>query len=100
MKSPGWPLSSRTGSRQARGSRTREGLVTGHLWKELPELLCRVWKKKGWLLLEDWKLKHQGGLGAKGLGLGDDGASGLGVLPTKAGMQQRLGRPEWLTGLG
>lgn len=46
------------------------------------------------MLLEDWKLKHWGGMGAKGLGLGDDGASGLWVLTTKAGMQQGLQRPE------
>lgn len=42
------------------------------------------------VLLGDWRLKHWGGLGAKGLGLGGDGASGLWVLTTKTGMQQRL----------
>jgi hypothetical protein len=64
-----------------------------------PELLCRVWKDKGWCCW-NWKLKHWGGLGAEGLGLRDDRVSSLWVLTTKAGMQQRLGRPEWLAGLG
>lgn len=46
------------------------------------------------MLLEDWKLKHWGGMGAKGSWLGNDGASGLWDLTTKSGMQQELQRPE------
>lgn len=50
------------------------------------------------LELEAKALRRAGG--GKGLGLEDDGASRLWVLTTKAGMQQRLGTPEWLAGLG
>lgn len=42
------------------------------------------------MLLEDWRLKHWEGLGAKGLELRNNGASGLWVRTTKASMQQRL----------
>lgn len=80
-------MSSGRGSRQAKCSRSSEGLREdeGRLWKGLAELLCRSRRRKSGTA-GGLETKALGRAGGKGLGLGDDGASGLWVLTTKAGM--------------